>query len=113
MLTLRRGDYLLNYAETVDEMLPQSHRINLQHTAIAELPDVPIISRCQTPEAEQLMARLNQAARQLRANGEMARLLRLPPGPGSRRLTGITVDAADSPGNCTLRLPCHSLISSR
>lgn len=103
MLTLRRGDYLLNYAETVDEMLPQSHRINLQHTAIAELPMYPIISR-QTPEAEQLMARLNQAARQLRANGEMARLLRLPPGPGSRRLTGITVDAADSPA--TARCDC-------
>ena len=78
MLTLRRGDYLLNYAETVDEMLPQSHRINLQHTAIAELPMYLIISR-QTPEAEQLMERLNQAASQLRANGEMARLLRLPP----------------------------------
>lgn len=78
ILTLRRGDYLLNYAETVDEMLPQNHQITLQHTAIAELPMYLIISR-QTPEAEQLMARLNQATRQLRANGEMARLLRLPP----------------------------------
>ncbi len=75
MLAMHRGDYLLTYAEPIDELQPQYPTLfqGLQHTPLEMLPMYLVLNR-QTPQAESLMKQLNQTAEALRQEGETARI---------------------------------------
>lgn len=72
MLQLRRGDYLLSYAEPIEQLLQQRPQ-TLEHEALQELPMYLVLSRT-TPHAESLMARLNQVASNMRLSGETQKI---------------------------------------
>lgn len=72
MLQLRRGDYLLSYAEPIEQLLRQRPQ-TLEHEAVQELPMYLVLSLT-TPDAERLMARLNQVASEMRLSGETAKI---------------------------------------
>ncbi|GAB3235347.1 substrate-binding periplasmic protein [Pseudaeromonas pectinilytica] len=72
MLQLRRGDYLLSYAEPIEQLLQQRPQ-KLEHEVLQELPMYLVLSRA-TPHAESLMARLNQVASDMRLSGETRKI---------------------------------------
>lgn len=72
MLQLRRGDYLLSYAEPIEQLLQQRPQ-KLEHEVLQELPMYLVLSRT-TPHAESLMARLNQVASDMRLSGETRKI---------------------------------------
>ena len=72
MLQLRRGDYLLSYAEPIEQLLQQRPQ-RLEHEVLQELPMYLVLSRT-TPHAESLMARLNQVASNMRLSGETQKI---------------------------------------
>lgn len=72
MLQLRRGDYLLSYAEPIEQLLQQRPQ-TLEHEVLQELPMYLVLSRT-TPHAESLMARLNQVASNMRLSGETQKI---------------------------------------
>ena len=72
MLQLRRGDYLLSYAEPIEQLLQQRPQ-KLEHEVLQELPMYLVLSRT-TPHAESLMARLNQVASNMRLSGETQKI---------------------------------------
>lgn len=76
MLQLRRGDYLLSYAEPIDQLL-QQHPRTLEHEVLQELPMYLVLSRA-TPHAEDLMTRLNQAADSMQRSGETQKIFTSP-----------------------------------
>lgn len=72
MLQLRRGDYLLSYAEPIEQLLRQRPQ-TLEHEVLQELPMYLVLSRA-TPHAESLMARLNQVASNMLLSGETQKI---------------------------------------
>ena len=72
MLQLRRGDYLLSYAEPIEQLLQQRPQ-RLEHEVLQELPMYLVLSRT-TPHAESLMARLNQVASNMLLSGETQKI---------------------------------------
>lgn len=72
MLQLRRGDYLLSYAEPIEPLLRQRPQ-RLEHEVLQELPMYLVLSRT-TPHAESLMARLNQVASNMLLSGETEKI---------------------------------------
>ena len=72
MLQLRRGDYLLSYAEPIEQLLQQRPQ-KLEHEVLQELPMYLVLSRA-PPHAESLMARLNQVASDMRLSGETRKI---------------------------------------
>lgn len=72
MLQLRRGDYLLSYAEPIEQLLRQRPQ-RLEHEALQELPMYLVLSRT-TPQAEELMSRLNQVATSMFLSGETQKI---------------------------------------
>lgn len=75
MLQLRRGDYLLSYAEPIDQLL-RRHPQLLAQEVVQELPMYLVLSRT-TPHAENLMARLNQIATSMLLSGETQKIFAL------------------------------------